>query len=323
MDALARVLDEARAAALIANESLASLAACDGERLDNAVVCVASEGLRLYFGAFSTTLKASLMIARPIVALTIGPIQYHGAARIIRRGTDEYGSARAIYDRKFPQYAELFESAGNALFEVRPLALWLYETSSGALSRPVLIKDETYFSSLARPAESGEASRKGRGAPDMAREIDFLALEREAIALAAANPVAVLATASRGRVTARSMSFLWSGLEAWFQTSAASEKWAQVSESPEVAICAGNMQYEGMAEPRGGCRESGNEWFLARYPAVHPGSFSRYGALPEERVVLVRPGRIAIWKYEDGLPCRDLLDPISRKAWRERVPSLA
>ncbi|MDP3176303.1 MAG: hypothetical protein Q8M76_00280 [Spirochaetaceae bacterium] len=311
------LLDEAQAVALIEKESLASVAACDGRRLDNAVICVANDGLYLYFGGLTTTLKGRLMLARSTVALTIGSMQYHGSARVLPHGSDDYLRARATYDRKFPQYAKLFELEDNELFELRPLALWLYDGVNGVLNRPFLVKDEGYFRSLDRDAPRDA----GRDHPEGAREIDYLALEKEAIAFASSRLDAVLATESGGIVAARSMTILWSGLEAWLQTSVHSEKWTQISQNPNVAICAGNMQIEGKAERRGTAFEKGNEWFLERYPAVHAGSFERYGRLPEERVVLVHPTRVSFWKYIDGKPFRDHLDILRRKAWRSDMAS--
>jgi hypothetical protein len=150
-------------------------------------------------------------------------------------------------------------------------------------------------------------------------EIDFEGFEAEARSCAEANPVAVLATGRGNRITARSMSILRDGLDAWFQTFADSEKYTQMAGNASVALCFGGIQLEGKAELRGTATDPGNEWFLEHYPALHPGSFTRYGRLSGERVVIVRPERIAVWKYIEGNPYIDRLDIAARKAWRETV----
>lgn len=150
--------------------------------------------------------------------------------------------------------------------------------------------------------------------------IDYAALEAETVRAIGAERVMVLATSLEGRTSARSMSTINRGLEVWFQASADSLKLAQLAGNPQVALCRGNLQIEGRAEIVGNAAAPACSWFLEEYRKVHPGSYSLYGELPEERVVRVMPTLVSFWKYEGGRPFRDFLDPAAHSAWREEQP---
>ncbi len=104
------------------------------------------------------------------------------------------------------------------------------------------------------------------------------------------------------------------GLTVLFQTSNDSLKFEQIAANPNVALCFGNISLEGTAELIG--RPVDLPGFLDRYKARHPASFNRYSALKEERIVRVSPRLITLWKYIDGKPCREILDPASSIAER-------
>jgi hypothetical protein len=149
--------------------------------------------------------------------------------------------------------------------------------------------------------------------------LDYKELENEAIRGLEADRIWVLATSAADRVTARSISTINDGLFVWFQTGDEMTKWSQMAANNRVALCRANIQIEGIAELRGGCDESGNEWFLAEYPKVHGGSFAAYGRLPSEKIVRVAPLSVSFWKYIEGKPCRDYLDVQAKRARREWV----
>ncbi|MBN2353052.1 MAG: pyridoxamine 5'-phosphate oxidase family protein [Spirochaetales bacterium] len=143
---------------------------------------------------------------------------------------------------------------------------------------------------------------------------DFETLKNEIIELMAEHPNMALATSTNNRTTCRMVSCVNDGLTVFFQTSTDSLKFEQLAANPNVALCFGNASLEGKAEILG--HPSDEPAFMARYEARHPASFKRYSSLDEERVVRVSPRLITLWKYIEGKPCREILDPASMKAER-------
>jgi hypothetical protein len=131
--------------------------------------------------------------------------------------------------------------------------------------------------------------------------ISYDTQKSEIICLMAEHPNMALATSAAGRTTCRMISCVTEGLVVYFQTSAGSLKF-------------GNASLEGAAEILGHpLAEAG---FRAAYEARHPGSFKRYSFLEEERVVRVFPRFVTLWKYIDGKPCQEVLDPVRLTAER-------
>lgn len=151
--------------------------------------------------------------------------------------------------------------------------------------------------------------------------IDFAALEAEVTQLLEQNPIMVLATAVDGHVTARSMSVVHQGLVVYLQTGNDSEKYLQLTANPQVALCAGNLQLEGLARDIGLPLAEENRFFADLYAQRHPGSFRTYSKLSFNRVIAVTAQRVVLWKYAPlGKPHRDFLDLVERRAWREMYP---
>jgi len=149
-------------------------------------------------------------------------------------------------------------------------------------------------------------------------EIFYEALEQEILAKLGESAVMALATCAGGRVTARNMSFVFNGLKAAFQTSAASMKISQIRENPRVALCMGNIQIEGTAAILGHPYDI--PWFREKYSRLHQGSFETYSWLDDECVVEVEPTLISLWKYSDGRPAIERLSVAEKKAFRDEVP---
>lgn len=111
----------------------------------NAVVAFYSEDFRIYFGTFADTCKARDIMKNNVVAITVGPLQYHGKARILEENTEESNVYRRKYVSKFPQYDFYFDLENNVFFEITPLVIWLYDSSKGLMHRDKLVFDSKYY----------------------------------------------------------------------------------------------------------------------------------------------------------------------------------
>ena len=137
--------------------------------------------------------------------------------------------------------------------------------------------------------------------------IDYTVLQTEIINLMADHKNMALATSAERRTTCRMVSVVTDGLDVYFQTSANSLKYKQIADNPNVALCFGNVSFEGTAEILG--HPLAEAVFCDQYRATHPHSFERYSLLQEERVIYVRIKLAVVWKYIDGKPCQEILDP--------------
>ena len=110
----------------------------------------------------------------------------------------------------------------------------------------------------------------------------------------------VLSTSLHDHVTSRMMSVVQMDGLFWFQTDRRFRKYSQLAENPRVALCADNIQIEGL------CREAGrpldNAAFAALYRARFPSSFGRYTHLSGELLFAVTPVYLERWLYRDGEP---------------------
>jgi general stress protein 26 len=148
-------------------------------------------------------------------------------------------------------------------------------------------------------------------------EINYDELAAEAVHFLDQHNILVFATASADRVTARAMSCVHIGLAIYFQTSNMSVKYQQIVANPKVALCAGNMQLEGLAAIRKHPLESVNAEFRELYQRAHPGFFKAYSHLPAEVVIAVEPHLMTFWKYtDDHKPYREFLHVLEHRAVR-------
>ena len=111
-----------------------------------------------------------------------------------------------------------------------------------------------------------------------------------------------LATCAGNRVTIRPMSHINEGLTIFFQTGRDSLKLQQIRENPNVAMCVGTYELEGVADLAGHPLDTENEFFSRKYKEKHPKSFESYSALEEEVVVKVLIRMARQWRYVDGKP---------------------
>lgn len=145
---------------------------------------------------------------------------------------------------------------------------------------------------------------------------DSYELKEEIITMLEKEKHIVLATCSDGRVTARTMSHVNTGMDIFFQTDKKFLKVEQILKNPRVALCAGNLQIEGIAELQGHPSDSENSEFCRLYKQKHPHSFEMYAVMKDEIVIRVKPSLVTLWKYVDGKPCRDYLNLCEDIAYR-------
>lgn len=120
----------------------------------------------------------------------------------------------------------------------------------------------------------------------------------------------VLATTAGEQVSARMMSLVRQGEHLYFQTDRTSRKYAQLCANPHIALCADNLQIEGI------CRELGHPLehpaFPGLFQAAFPDSFARYTHLTDERLFEVTPLFAKRWLYRDGIPFEEIFEPDRR-----------
>lgn len=134
---------------LLSKQKLMSLATSGKDYPDNSIVCFAyDDNCNLYFGSYSDTLKCKNISHNKVVAITVGTLQIHGEANIVDYGTDEYKIGRAIYDKRFPQYQEIFERENNELYIVRPYVIWNYNPAVREMHRDTLVFKEEYYNEI-------------------------------------------------------------------------------------------------------------------------------------------------------------------------------
>ena len=148
-------------------------------------------------------------------------------------------------------------------------------------------------------------------------DIEYAILEQEIIRFLDDHKILVLATSANDRVTARSMSCINIGLNIYFQTDKRFIKFEQIKQNPQVALCAGNVQIEGMAKIGNHSLDSSNKEFVELYKSCHPMAFKSYSHLENNVVIKVEPKLITLWKYSDEKPYREFLYLHSHKAERK------
>ena len=144
-------------------------------------------------------------------------------------------------------------------------------------------------------------------------ELNYEALEKEIEKILRKAKEIVLATSDEGHVTARLMAPLSYGLTVMMSTSANSQKAAQIRKNSNVALAIGNLKIEGEAELFG--HPGGHPTFLKEYAKKFPLYAKLYKSAPEDVLIIVRPKKIALYKFA-GKPCEDVLLPEEKKAFR-------
>ncbi len=147
-------------------------------------------------------------------------------------------------------------------------------------------------------------------------DIDYLALEREAIAFINSNFIWVLATAVGNQVTARTVFTVSNGVVIFFQTDKNSTKYRQLAANPNVALCRDHVQIEGKAREIGSPLDSKNLPLSHLFQQHHPLAYKRYSGNKTEALFEVHPTQVTLWKHNDRQTYRDILQIIAKKAYR-------
>lgn len=148
-------------------------------------------------------------------------------------------------------------------------------------------------------------------------ELNFRAFKREVFELLGDKKTMVLATSFNNRITARNMSCVIINQKIYFQTDKTFLKYEQILNNPNVALCADNIQIEGIAKIGKHPSDEENKEFVKVFEKNYKGSYDNYSYISNEVVIEVEPTFITFWKYENGQPFRDFLDTSKKKAYRE------
>ena len=143
-------------------------------------------------------------------------------------------------------------------------------------------------------------------------------IENEIILVLEREQSITLATCSKNKVTARTMSHVNDGLIIMFQTGGDSEKASQIRENPNIAFTVGNMQIEAVAEICGHLKD--DKCFIEKYKVKFPAYYDQYSNIEDEILIKAYPTKITLYKYIDGKPQRVVYIPVmNQTGFGERV----
>jgi len=144
---------------ILAGNRMCYIATTGNNFVDNAMVAYYAEGFELFFGSFSDTLKCKNIHNNPYIAVCIDNLQIHGKAEMIEHNCKDYDNVVKKYLNKFPQYKFYFELENNELYRIKPLVIWLYDSSKGTMHRDMIVIDNDYYNRL-KPYEAPYEFRK-------------------------------------------------------------------------------------------------------------------------------------------------------------------
>lgn len=116
----------------------------------------------------------------------------------------------------------------------------------------------------------------------------------------------VLSTSKDNIVSSRMMSVVLMDGKFYFQTDVTSKKYHQLTSNKNVALCADNVQIEGICEEIG--QPCDNASFCSLFKECYKGSFDAYTLLENERLFAVVPTYIERWVYIENVPFIELFD---------------
>ena len=130
------------------------------------------------------------------------------------------------------------------------------------------------------------------------KEIDRSDLEKAIIEQLQEAKEIVLSTCADGKVTARTMCHINDGVTVLFATDDRSEKVAQMRKNPNIALTVGNLRIEAVAELFG--RPGDHLTFAKAYAKKFPWLGEFYKPTPNDMLVICRPNKISLYKYDNG-----------------------
>ena len=86
----------------------------------------------------------------------------------------------------------------------------------------------------------------------------------------------------------------------WMQTDKKFPKYTQILNNPQVALCKGPVQVEGVAEIKGHPLSEENIKFAQLMKKHHPESYEMYSQVEGRTVIKVTPHKAIDWLYEKG-----------------------
>lgn len=145
--------------------------------------------------------------------------------------------------------------------------------------------------------------------------IDFEKKVNELFSEFGTHETMVLSTSLNDKVSSRMMSIILLDGKFLFQTDRNFRKYSQIKSNPNVALCASNLQIEGV------CKEIGNPTdnieFCRLYREFYPSAYELYSNLGSEVLFGIEPVFIQKWIYENGKPYIETWD-FSSKNYEKR-----
>ncbi len=148
-------------------------------------------------------------------------------------------------------------------------------------------------------------------------KINYSEFKEEILNFLNKNKNFVLATSADNRISARSMDCVNTELKIMFETDKRSGKFKQIEKNPNVALCAKNVQIEGIAKIGKHPMDEINKEFIELYKKYHFNAYQLYSHIENSVVIIVEPKLITLWKNIDGKPLRDILFVNEHEAERE------
>lgn len=121
-----------------------------------------------------------------------------------------------------------------------------------------------------------------------------------------------LATSLNDKVFVRSMSVIICNNKFYFQTDKTFNKYYQLTNNNNTALCFKNIQIEGTARELGHPLNSENLFFIDKYKKCFSGSYVKYTHLSSEVLFEITPIYITVWDYDDDKPFREFYDCVNK-----------
>jgi uncharacterized pyridoxamine 5'-phosphate oxidase family protein len=129
--------------------------------------------------------------------------------------------------------------------------------------------------------------------------------------------IMALATSSQNHPTVRLVSCIVYENKIYFQTGTDLIKYKQIYENNHVALCADNIQIEGIATILGRTNDKQNNEIMEVYKKYYKNSYETYMHNETEVLIKIVLKKIIKWDYENGKPYRIFIDVDNKQARKE------